>query len=200
MRRRRRAARDEAARIAACVASIDAAAARCPVPVFVTVAADACHDAKAVPARHAPAQHIHLSVIEDRWHGAGRARAAAVDATLDCDPSMMWIANTYADSIVPPSWLRQHVHYANNGAHAIAGVVTLDPATTPAHLLAEFTATYHLASSTHRHVHAADFGVRTDAYRAVRGWSPTPSSARITNLGESSAPPDSTYANPPTAS
>lgn len=167
-------ARDETARITACLASIDDAAARCPVPVFVTVAADTCHDDTAIAARQAPTQHIQLQVIEGRWHAAGRARAAAVDATLASlsnDLSTVWIANTDADCVVRPTWLQQHVGHANAGAHALAGVVALDPATTATHLLAEFTATYHLASSTHRHVHAANLGLRADAYHAVGGWS-----------------------------
>ncbi len=39
------------------------------------------------------------------------------------------------------------------------------------HLLARFAADYRVGGSTHRHVHAANFGIRADAYRLVGGWS-----------------------------
>jgi hypothetical protein len=39
-------------------------------------------------------------------------------------------------------------------------------------LLAEFTASYAVSGCTHRHVHAANLGVRASAYLAVGGWSP----------------------------
>lgn len=168
-------ARDEAATIARCLASIDRAAAGCAVPVVVVVAADACHDDTAHIARSAPTCHTTVRVVEGRWRGASRARAAAINATLGTTATSglatVWIANTDADCVVPPTWLRRQLRHADRGVAAVAGTVALDPATTPERLLADFTATYTVTGRTHHHVHASNFGVRADAYRLVGGWS-----------------------------
>ena len=168
-------ARDEAATISTCLASIAEAARRCPVPVHVTVAADACHDDTASIARALSSPDVSVQVLEGRWLGAGRARSAAIDVAMSAlggvDPSTVWIVNTDADCVVASSWLQRHVAHADGGAHAVAGTVALDPRTTPSALLAMFTASYEIQASTHRHVHAANLGVRADAYAAVGGWS-----------------------------
>ena len=115
-----------------------------------------------------------MHVVEGRWLGAGRARAAAIESALSRldvrDPSTVWIVNTDADCVVPDGWLRRHVAHAT-GAHAVAGTVGLDPTATPVSLLALFSSTYELHGPTHQHVHAANLGVRADAYLAVGGWS-----------------------------
>jgi len=165
-------ARDEAANIARSLRSIDAAAATCAVPVAVVIAADTCHDETAGLALATPTSTITVRVAEGRWRGAGRARAAAVEVAMTgADPARTWIANTDADCVVPSGWLQRQLRHAQSGAHAVAGIVTLDRAMTPAHLMAQFTATYKLSGRNHRHVHAANFGVRGDAYGHVGGWS-----------------------------
>ena len=83
----------------------------------------------------------------------------------------MWIVNTDADCVAAPAWLQRHVAHADGGAHAVAGTVALDPRSTPTALLAMFTAAYDVHGPSHRHVHAANLGVRADAYSAVGGWS-----------------------------
>ncbi len=124
-------ARNEAGNVADCLASIDRAAARCDV----VVAADACRDGTAAIARKVSTSHTRVDVIEGGWHGAGRARAAAVDwaraASAGLDLSTVWIAKTHADCVVQPRWLHRQLRDANTGSHAVAGVVTLDPRTTP---------------------------------------------------------------------
>ena len=168
-------ARDEAATIRSCLGSIAEAARRCSVPVVVAVAADACHDDTASSARAWSTPHLPVHVVEGRWLGAGRARAAAVEAALAAlgpvDPSTVWIVNTDADCVVPPSWLQRHVRHADGGVQAVAGTVGLDPATACRTLLARFTAAYELLGDSHRHVHAANLGVRAAAYTSVGGWS-----------------------------
>ena len=167
-------ARNEAASIADCLTSIDRAARGCRMPVVVTVAADGCRDETAAIARATPTVHSRVTVIEGLWHGAGRARAAAVDsalADLERELSAVWVANTDADCVVPANWLRRQLRAANSGIHAVAGVVALDPTTTPDSLLARFAATYDRRGPTHRHVHGANVGLRADCYRLVGGWS-----------------------------
>ena len=166
-------ARNEAGTVAACLASIDRAAARTTLDVSVVLAADCCHDDTAAVARSAPMANCRLVVIEGRWRSAGPARRAAVRAGLaviGAERSTVWLASTDADCVVPDSWLERQVRHAVRGRAAVAGIVELDPVATPAHLLAEFTATYRLAGEVHHHVHAANFGVRADLYEAVGGW------------------------------
>ena len=112
-------------------------------------------------------------MVEGSWRGPGAARAAAVDAGLaSCatPPEAVWLASTDADCVVDDDWLVTQLAHAAAGRDAVAGVVRLDPSG-PARLLAEFAATYPVGVDTHRHVHAANLGVRAAAYVDVDGWS-----------------------------
>jgi glycosyltransferase involved in cell wall biosynthesis len=167
-------ARNEAGTIAACLASIDSAAAEVDLPVMVVVAADTCRDDTVDRARSVPVSYCSVDVIEGGWRSAGGARRAAVDAALQhlvAASSTVWIANTDADCVVPNDWIRCQLGYAARGKVAVAGTVMLDPATTSEMLLAAFVATYGAADRTHRHVHAANLGLRADVYEVIGGWS-----------------------------
>jgi Glycosyl transferase family 2 len=167
-------ARDEADGIAACVQSLDRAAARTGLPVTIVVAADSCHDDTVEIARSAAVSRCRVDVIVGGWHAAGGARRAAVEAGLariGGDLSTVWIANTDGDCITPATWLQRQLRYAARGKAAVAGTVALDPDTTSDHLLAEFAAAYPVHGAAHRHVHGANLGVRADVYRTVGGWS-----------------------------
>ena len=167
-------ARNEALTIEACLMSIDSAAARVDVPVTVVVAADSCRDHTVDRARAVAVSCCSVNVIEGRWRAAGGARRAAVAAgrqRLGAVSSTVWIANTDADCLVPGDWIRRQLGYAGYGKVAVAGTVTLDPATTSEALLAAFVATYRGTDRAHRHVHAANLGLRADVYAAIGGWS-----------------------------
>jgi hypothetical protein len=73
------------------------------------VVADACRDHTALAARRGGA-----SVIKLTARSAGAARAAGAREILrrarHLDPADVWLATTDADTLVPPSWLRQQVH------------------------------------------------------------------------------------------
>lgn len=164
-------ARNEESTIGACLASVDRAAARVAAPVTIAVAADSCRDETVRAAREVPLRRTRLLVVEGAWGRAGAARAAAVThalAELDTDVGC-WIANTDADCTVPLDWLHVHLRYGRAAA-AVAGVVDLDPTTTPAHLLAAFRRTYLTDGDRHHHVHGANLGVWADAYTAAGGW------------------------------
>lgn len=168
-------ARNEAANIHDCLAAIDAAAARCGYPVTTVVTADSCTDLTAQTARRYPAAHMSCHVIEGHWGTASGARRAAVEVALTgrSEPSAStWIANTDADCAVDPDWLVRQLDVANQNIHAVAGIVQLNPHTTPPLLLSAFEATYRLDRPTHSHVHAANLGIRADTYRKVGGWNP----------------------------
>jgi hypothetical protein len=168
-------ARDEAASVAACLRSIDrAAAAVAGIRVVTVVAADRCHDATAACAAATPTGYMAVVVAEGSWRGPGAARAAAVAAALahvPDDPGATWIASTDADCVVADDWLQMQLAHADAGCDATAGIVRLDLAA-PAWLRAEFAAAYGVTGAFHRHVHAANLGVRASAYVAVDGWSP----------------------------
>ncbi len=168
-------ARNERALIERALASIDAAVVRTSRRAVIAVAADTCLDDTAAVVRVARSSlATPVVVVEGRWRAAGGARAAAVAAALEvfrpADLSTIWIANTDADCVVPSTWLQIHLDHAAAGAHAVAGVVDLDPATTDPELLAQFRATYGVHGMSHTHVHGANFGVRADAYERVGGW------------------------------
>jgi GT2 family glycosyltransferase len=169
-------AHDEEAWIARCVASVLAAADEARLPpehVHLAVVADRCADATAAVAR---AQLEGAgSVVELVTGGVGAARRAGTAAVLDAfagvDPATIWLANTDADTVVPTSWLTDHLRVAETGAAAVAGVVRVDtfhghPAIVPV----RFHEIYGGAHDDHPHVHGANLGVRADAYLAVGGW------------------------------
>jgi glycosyltransferase involved in cell wall biosynthesis len=166
-------ARNEAATITACVRSIDRAASEvADVRTSVVVVADCCRDATAARARAAAASatDIDVTVLEGSWRGPSASRAVGVrHALAPVEPATTWLAHTDADCVVGPQWLAGHLGHARAGWDAIAGTVVLDESA-PIELRARFAAAYTLGVDAHRHVHAANFGVRADAYLAAGGW------------------------------
>jgi glycosyltransferase involved in cell wall biosynthesis len=164
-------ARNEAGTIESCIGSIDRAAAACPdVPTSIVVAADCCRDATVARARSVLTTDVDVVVLEGMWRGPSAARAAAVRLALaGRDPATTWLAHTDADCVVGPGWLAGHLAHAGAGFDAIAGTVLLD-ASASADLVTRFEAAYTLGVDAHRHVHAANLGVRADAYLAAGGW------------------------------
>lgn len=170
-------ARDEASIIDECLQSLDSAARDCGSPVVLVVVADACTDDTADVARRrlAAASPNRWHVVEGDWASASRARAVAIDVGLDslgpASCRSVWIANTDADCTVPADWLTRQLRHADAGADAVAGIVRLDPAATCPQLLARFEDHYGFSGSAHRHVHAANLGLRADTYLRLGGWS-----------------------------
>jgi glycosyltransferase involved in cell wall biosynthesis len=165
-------ARNEAGSISACIRSVDQAAAEVAVPVLVVVAADSCTDDTYDVARSTSTEYCELAVIRGAWGRAGAARAVAVQHGLDVVPEdirTVWIANTDADCLVPPLWLRVQLEIALD-ADVVAGIVELDPLSTEPALMSAFIETYILDGEHHGHVHGANIGMCGAAYRAVGGW------------------------------
>ena len=152
-------ARDEEALIEACLESVAQAA---PAALIVVVA-DSCVDATASIARRFG------TVIEVNAASVGKARRAGVAAAIAAaDSSDLWIANTDADSVVPPNWMQQQLALA---ADVVVG--TVRPA---ANDLSEsewiaWHAT-HDDGQALGHVHGANLGFRGDAYLTVGGYAP----------------------------
>jgi glycosyltransferase involved in cell wall biosynthesis len=168
-------ARNEAARIAACIDALQQAAARLTVPTHIVVVADSCHDETAAAAREALDEG---DVVEVVLGSAGAARALGVARLLrllDSVPSdRVWLASTDADTVVPPDWLKRHLRCAAAGAVAAAGVIELDSFVDLPPVVAERFASIYDGplDEEHSHVHAANLGVRADAYVAAGGWPP----------------------------
>jgi glycosyltransferase involved in cell wall biosynthesis len=169
-------ARNEQDTIAACIESIDAAASAVVWPVHLVIAVDCCTDATGHLAAQVPVQHCTRAVVSGTWAGAGAARRAAVTHGLSLIGSerrlrRVWIANTDADTIVPPDWLATQLRYSTM-CQAVAGIVDLDPTQVPTSILHRFRTTYHRRADSHDHVHGANLGVRATSYLAAGGWCP----------------------------
>jgi glycosyltransferase involved in cell wall biosynthesis len=107
--------------------------------------------------------------------GVARAEAARVAlGRRENASSRLWLANTDADCIVPPSWLSDQLFLAEAGAHAVAGTVDVDSfAEHDAQVPERFRSTYILhTDGTHPHVHGANLGVRAEEYVQAGGWAP----------------------------
>jgi cellulose synthase/poly-beta-1,6-N-acetylglucosamine synthase-like glycosyltransferase len=169
-------AQNEEATIEKCIKSVLAAHENCgrSAQIWIAVVADACSDATVDRARLAIGDRG--EVVECRSRSPGTARRLGVAAVMEHfrseQPTRIWLANTDADSHVPPDWLKLHLDHADEDASAVAGIVQLDASDSLAEVLELYRHTYELRSDgTHDHVHGANLGVRGDAYLDVGGWS-----------------------------
>lgn len=170
-------ARNEAASIQQCLDSVRAAAGYLrrvsshPVAIHVAVALDRCSDDTAeIVARNSDVR----AVVTDAGQ-VGRARAdgvAALLAAIAADPTAIWIANTDADSTVPPTWLAEMTERGEGGADLVLGTVVPDRHTAP--LLRQLWTAVHVQRDDHPHIHGANFGIRASAYLELGGWDAIP--------------------------
>ncbi|WP_413318160.1 glycosyltransferase [Agrococcus sp. 1P02AA] len=168
-------ARDEAASVGACVESVTAAlarlAARSPhVQARLLVVADACIDDTARVARRAGAE-----VLEIEAASVGAARRAGIAEGLAARRAAgtlatTWVATTDGDSVVPASWLLDHLAAADDGCDLHVGRVVPD-GPLPAPILAAWHAA-HERLPPGASVHGANLGVRASALEAVGGIAP----------------------------
>lgn len=165
-------ARDEEARLGACLRSVEQAvqqvrSGRPGLRLGVTVVLDRCTDASAVVASRFP-----VDVLESHWGNVGAARRAGIeqiDRPGADAPARVWVACTDADTVVPETWLLDQVLQAEAGARLVVGAVVPDPADGDA-AVAGLWRDRHRGSHAGDHVHGANLGFRLDAYRAVGGF------------------------------
>ncbi|MGH3745413.1 MAG: glycosyltransferase [Mycobacteriales bacterium] len=163
-------AHDEERLIEGCLISLQAAADRVPVPVDVVVVLDACSDGTAsVCAGHG------ARTVAVPWRNVGAARAFGFVGAPDAPD--LWLTTTDADTRVAPDWLSAQVRLADAGADAVLGVIDVDdwsaqPRGTDAAFHRLYQGTARGATSPHRHVHGASFGVRASSYRRAGGFAP----------------------------
>ena len=119
-------AKDEAADLPACLAALDAAAARHDGPVTIMVLANNCRDAtvevlERTRLSNASLRWTALSLLPAFSH-AGWARRLALDVAatyLEAPDDVL--ACTDADTLVAPDWVVRNVAHLDAGAVAVAG-------------------------------------------------------------------------------
>lgn len=135
--------------------------------VGVTIVLDDCSDESAEVCRQADVDTLEVAlrnVGAARAAGTARARRAAERAGVP--PGLTWVANTDADSCVPPDWLLDQAGHADGGADVVLGRVEPDPTAGP-----DVLARWHALHADGRvGVHGAHLGVRLSAYDGVGGW------------------------------
>ncbi|TQM62030.1 glycosyltransferase [Humibacillus xanthopallidus] len=154
------------------------------VSVEVVVVLDACTDRTAqlvarregvtavavVVARVGAARHAGIREVTERGtHGGERAGRHLDDVAH-------WVANTDADTVVPPSWLLDQLVLAEHptgGCDVVVGVALPDPAELTDDVLALWHDRHHLVEG-HEHVHGANLAFRLSSYLDAGGFDPLP--------------------------
>ena len=169
-------ARDEAETIVDCLRSVIRAAAVVAIPVHVVVADDGSTDGTDRLARSvlASASGVSSQVVTGRFGTAGGARMAALDTgvvAVPDEPMTTWLATTDADTVVADDWVACHLHWADRGLDAIAGLVDVAWHPGQATLARRYAhAVAHAGNSTgHHHVHGANLGLRANRWAQVAG-------------------------------
>jgi glycosyltransferase involved in cell wall biosynthesis len=155
-------AHDEAATLGACLRSVLRAAAHPRLRgerVLVVLVLDDCTDASAGIGARFP-----VTTLPIRARNVGRARALGVQHLVR--RGARWIACTDADSVVAPDWLADQLALDHD---VVCGAVAVDWRGQAAWLRRAYEARY-VDADGHRHVHGANLGFRTHAYRRSGGF------------------------------
>lgn len=138
----------------------------------VTVVLDSCTDGSAdVVARLQRdwSPELDLRIVAGSFGTVGASRAAGI-AALPPLPGL-WIANTDADTVVPPNWLLQQHTLAAAGYGLVLGTVAPEPADLSREEYSAWERQHTLAEG-HPHIHGANLGFTAAAYRQVGGFAP----------------------------
>jgi glycosyltransferase involved in cell wall biosynthesis len=185
-------ARDEEARIGACLNALVAQVEVGAEEFEIVVVLDACEDGTAAEVETARARSLGVDgggaptihVVPGPAKGAGPARATGMDVgcarleSVGRDTGLL--ASTDADSVVAPDWIARQLEAIAAGAEAIGGEVHLDPAEAaalPEGVLARRTADLAVRTreaaargpAEHAHFSGASLGVTPRAYRRAGG-------------------------------
>lgn len=168
-------ARNEEALLSRCLASVIRSINSLPSGIEATIVlvSDCSTDRTAEIANHLIAGQGH--VLQSRAGTVGTARAIAASFAIEnamAPHSKLWLANTDADCVVPPTWLSDQIQLGEIGMEAIAGTVAVDSFKEHGPEVPHRFRTSYLinADGSHPHVHGANFGVRADWYVAAGGW------------------------------
>lgn len=158
-------ARDEEELVEACLRSVVEAARTVEIPVTIVLVADDCADATAAIARTIPG----VDVLETPFANVGAARAAGIRFALEGFTGQAWIANTDADSTVPPTWLQVQLEAASQQYDLVIG--TVRPRAED--LTDEQQRGWHRTHDDGQalgHVHGANLGILSTVYNAAGGF------------------------------
>jgi len=162
-------ARNEQELVGRCLESVLVAARRVAIPVSITLVADGCTDDTVAIARSYPG----VTVVELDASNVGSARRRGVEAACGRASSGVWIANTDADSVVPPNWIVEQLRLANRGIELMIGTVRPDFADLSAEQVHAWSAT-HPPGVANGHVHGANLGLTARLYEAAGGYPELP--------------------------
>lgn len=163
--------RDEEQLLPACLRSVAEAAGRISPVTRIVVALDRCTDRSAAIVAEARAAGLPVRAVQVPRPGVGAARAAGLRAVLaELGTSSTWLANTDADSEVPPNWLERQLAHVRLGAQVVVGTVRVaDWSAHPAAVRDRFTAAYR-PQPGHRHRHGANLAFDARQYLAAGGF------------------------------
>lgn len=167
-------ARNERARLPACLRAVLTAALCTPIPVVIVVVLDSSNDGSAeLAGQYGP--DVHFVSVNVRNVGTARAVGFGYARSLCGDDTECWYATTDADSRVDPGWL---VHQLEQGADMVLGVVRVNDWR---YQSADFANRYVQAYASdgdgtgqekchHDHIHGANMGFSARAYWRVGGF------------------------------
>ena len=164
-------AHDEEETIGDCVTSIRAALQQATIAAsMIVVVADRCTDDTVAQAQRVLGRDDVVVRVDALNPGAARRTGVRIGLQRSGGAlASIWIANTDADTTVPPDWIAAQLRHADRGVAAVAGIVRLQQPSEDLH--ERFTRHYLWdPRRPHPHVHGANLGVRADAYVAVDGW------------------------------
>lgn len=177
-------ARNEEARLGACLESVRAAIAELRersgerIAVCAVVALDSCTDRSLEIVRRYP----EFARVDIAVANVGAARAIAISRARELLPSRAartWIANTDADSTVPAHWLVDQVALADAGFDVVLGSVEpVREELSETQLLAWEAG--HPDGPAIGHIHGANLGVRASTYQRSGGFSAIPEHEDVT--------------------
>jgi hypothetical protein len=138
------------------------------IAVHIVVVLDRCRDrTPTIVARFPDVQAVRTSA---RCVGVARQLGARIALAAAGRSHDVWLANTDADSRVPPSWLTHIVQLAGRGAELMFG--TVRPAVGLSPTTGRAWAARHSSGDGHPHVHGANLAIRADVHLALGGWRP----------------------------
>lgn len=138
--------------------------------VRIILVLDSCTDGSDLIA----ANHAEVETLSVGYEAVGAARFHGIRHLLHSSPaaeSEVWIANTDADSEVPPNWLCVQWQLAAEGADVVVGTVRPNFNDLSDDQRRRWLAT-HPPGEANGHVHGANLGFRADLYRTVGGFEP----------------------------
>ncbi len=157
-------AHDEVATLPGALASVAAAGAEVQADVRIVVVLDACTDGT----ESVVGPGIVSVTVDARNVGCAR-RAGFAEQPVGDD---IWYCTTDADSRVPRNWFSAQSLSAATGADVFVGTITPDGwSGWPPGVATSFARDYSNRDG-HSHVHGANLGVRSTAYREVGGFAP----------------------------